>query len=64
MPAPPSVVALPPIASTSRRGPAVSAARSSSPTPRVVAVVGAGAVSSPSPAADASSTTVVPPSVA
>ena len=38
VPAPPSVVALPPDAEQIRRAPASSAARTSSPTPRVVAV--------------------------
>lgn len=62
MPAPPSVVALPPTPSTMVRAPASSAARSSSPVPYVVAVSGAKIPggSRRSPEASAISTTAVP----
>ncbi len=62
MPAPPSVVALPPTPNTIERAPASSAAFSTSPEPYVVAVSGAKtpAGSSWSPEASAISTTAVP----
>ncbi|GAA3038264.1 hypothetical protein GCM10020000_15550 [Streptomyces olivoverticillatus] len=61
MPAPPSVVALPPTPSTIVRAPASSAARTSSPVPYVVAVRGARTPwgSRRSPDASAISTTAV-----
>ena len=63
MPAPPSVVALPPTPNTIVRAPASSAARSSSPEPYVDAVSGAKtpAGSRCSPLASAISTTAVSP---
>jgi len=59
MPAPPSVLALPPMPRTTWRQPRSRAARTSSPVPRLVAVVGAGRPpgSRRSPDASASSTT-------
>ncbi len=63
MPAPPSVVALPPTPKTIERAPASSAALRTSPEPYVVAVSGANvpAGSSWRPEASAISTTAVPP---
>ncbi len=65
-PAPPSVVATPPTPSTIRLAPIRSAARISSPTPRLVAVSGASSPggSSVSPHACAASMTAVPSSSA
>jgi hypothetical protein len=62
MPAPPSVLALPPIPTTTRAQPASSAARTTSPRPALDAVSGArfpGGIRT-SPHASAISTTAVP----
>lgn len=64
MPAPPSLVALPPIPMMKRRAPASSAARISSPTPAVLACSGARCAGGTSarPLAAAISITAVRPS--
>ena len=66
MPAPPSVLALPPMPSTTVSHPRSSAARTTSPVPYEVAVSGASASggSSRSPETSAISTTAVPPRTA
>lgn len=62
IPAPPSVVALPPNVSTTRRAPAAMASATSSPTPAEVAVRGARAVQWARATASADSTIAVVPS--